>query len=80
MKRLAVLNDVPQILITDQALHIAESLVGLGIVPAKAAEDALHITVPTVSDVDYLLLTWNCRHIANPKRQRCIAEHLEQIG
>jgi hypothetical protein len=29
--------------------------------------------------VDYLL-TWNCRHIANPEIQRSIAEHLELIG
>jgi len=79
VKRLTVLNDVPLLLITDQALHIAESLVGLGIVPAKAAEDALHIAIATVSGVDYLL-TWNCRHIANPEIQRCIAEYLEQIG
>ena len=79
VKRLAVLNDVPLLLITEQALHIAESLVGLGIVPAKAAEDALHIAVATVSGVDYLL-TWNCRHIANPEIQRGIAEYLEQIG
>ena len=47
---------------------------GLGIVPVKAAEDALHIAVATVSGVDYPL-TWNCRHIANPEIQSCIAEH-----
>ena len=79
VKRLAVLKDVPLLLITEQALHVAESLVGHGIVPAKAAEDALHIAVATVSGVDYLL-TWNCRHIANPEMQRCIADHLEPIG
>jgi hypothetical protein len=33
----------------------------------------------TVSGMDYLL-TWNCRHIANPEMRRCIAEYLEQIG
>lgn len=78
-KRLAVLDDVPLLLITEHALHIAESLVERGIVPAKAAEDALHIAVATVNGVDYLL-TWNCRHIANPEMQRGIAEYLEQLG
>ena len=43
-KRLTVLNDVPLILITEQALDIANSLVAKGIIPAKAAEDALHIS------------------------------------
>ena len=78
-RRLAALSDVPLLLITEQALHIAESLVERGIVPTKAAEDALHIAVATVNGVDYLL-TWNCRHIANPEIQRGIAEYLEQLG
>ena len=78
-KRLTVLNDVPLILITEQALDIANSLVAKGIIPAKAAEDALHIAIATVNGVDYLL-TWNCRHIANTEIQRGIAAHLEDIG
>lgn len=78
-QRLAVLNDAPLLLITEQALNIAESLVMQGIVPSKAVEDALHIAVATVNNVDYLL-TWNCRHIANPEIQRGIAAYLEQVG
>jgi len=78
-KRLTVLNDVPLILITEQALDIANSLIAKGIIPAKAAEDALHIAIATVNGVDYLL-TWNCRHIANPEIQRGIAAHLDDIG
>ena len=78
-KRLTVLNDVPLILITEQALDIANSLVEKGIIPTKAAEDAFHIAIATVNGVDYLL-TWNCRHIANPEIQRGIAAHLEEIG
>ena len=73
------MKDVPLLLITEQALLIAESLVQHGIVPTKAAEDALHIAVATVNGVDYLL-TWNCRHIANPEMQRGIAEYLDQSG
>lgn len=78
-KRLAALSDVPLILITEQMLHIASALVEKGIVPAKAAEDALHIAIATVNSVDYLL-TWNCRHIANPEIQRGIAAYLDEIG
>lgn len=32
--------------------------------PAKAADDALHIALATVHGMQYLL-TWNCAHIAN---------------
>ena len=78
-RRLGIVADMPLLLINERALHIAEALVGQGIVPAKAAEDALHIAVATIHGVDYLL-TWNCRHIANPEIQRNIAAYLEQIS
>jgi hypothetical protein len=45
-KRLAVLNDVPLLLITEQALNIAEALVGQGILPPKAVEEALTLRSP----------------------------------
>lgn len=78
-KRLEMLTDVPMLLINEQALSIAEGLVAQGIIPPKATEDALHIAIATVYNVDYLL-TWNCRHIANPAIQRSIAAYLEPMG
>ena len=65
--------------INDQASEIAESLLALSIVPKKAAEDALHVAIATAHGMDFLL-TWNCRHIANPIIQAQIATHLESIG
>jgi hypothetical protein len=32
--------------------------------PAKAADDALHVAIAAAQGMNYLL-TWNCRHIAN---------------
>jgi predicted nucleic acid-binding protein len=78
-KRLAIVRNVPLLTITEQAVDIAEALVTERIVPAKAAEDALHIAIATINRVDYLL-TWNCKHIANPEIQRNIARHLEKAG
>lgn len=78
-KRLSVVSDIPLLTITEQAIDIAEALVNNKIVPKKAAEDALHIAIATVNSVDYLL-TWNCKHIANPEIQRNIAGYLDSIG
>jgi hypothetical protein len=78
-KRLAILADIPLLLLDERAINIAMALVSNEIVPAKAAEDALHIAIATVYGVDYLL-TWNCRHIANPEIQRGISRFLEQQG
>ena len=60
-------------------IRLAEALIAQGIIPAKAIEDALHIAVSTLHHVDFLL-TWNCRHIANPVIQEKIAVYLEQLG
>ena len=45
----------------------------------SAFTHAMHISIATVHFVDYLL-TWNCRHIANPEIQARIAEHFQQQG
>lgn len=78
-KRLDVVRNLPLLLITDQAIKIAEALINEKIVPLKAIEDALHIAIATAHGMDYLV-TWNCRHIANPEIQRGIAFYLENIG
>lgn len=48
----------------DRARVLAHTLVSPGAIPAKAADDALHIALCAVHAVPYLL-TWNFRHIAN---------------
>lgn len=78
-RRLEVVRNLPLLLITDQAIKIAEALIKQRLVPLKAIEDALHIAIATAHGVDYLV-TWNCRHIANPEIQRGIASYLEKIG
>lgn len=79
LRRLDSVRAFPSLAINDQAIEIAESLLLLGIVPKKAAEDALHVAIATAHGMDFLL-TWNCRHIANPVIQARIAAHLESIG
>ncbi|WP_295405483.1 type II toxin-antitoxin system VapC family toxin [uncultured Thiocystis sp.] len=77
-RRMAVIEDLPLLRVTTHAVEIAKALVSREIIPQKAAEDALHIAIATVHAVDFLL-TWNCKHIANPEIQRQIALYLEEI-
>ncbi len=78
-RRMTAIEDIPLLRVTTDAVEIAKSLVSDGIIPQKAAEDALHIAIATVHTVDFLL-TWNCKHIANPEIQRRIALHLDAMG
>lgn len=64
-ERLAYLEGIPLLQIADEVPSLAESLV-IGVpLPEKAAMDALHISVAAINNIQYLM-TWNCKHIANP--------------
>ncbi|WP_339137631.1 MAG: type II toxin-antitoxin system VapC family toxin [Candidatus Electrothrix sp. GW3-4] len=70
-RRLDLLRDIPFIAVTEEALDFADKLIQSGAVPQKAAQDALHIAVCCVNNVDFLL-TWNCKHIANAEKRESI--------
>lgn len=63
-ERLKVLQLMLVLETTTDALELAKELLQAGALPAKAANDALHIAIATTKAVPYLL-TWNCRHLAN---------------
>lgn len=63
-KRLAALEPIELLEVTEEALSLAKELVEKGPLPQKAAEDAIHIAAAVIHGMDYLL-TWNCSHLAN---------------
>lgn len=63
-ERLSVLQPMTVLETTTAALELAKELIQAGALPAKAADDALHIAVAATHVIPYLL-TWNCRHLAN---------------
>ncbi len=78
-RRLDVIEQIPLLELTEEALVLAHSLVESGPLPAKASEDALHIAVATVHGMDFLL-TWNCKHIANAEMRNLITEICRSQG
>jgi len=73
-KRLAAIEGLPLLRVTTEAIEISKALVARDIIPSKAVEDVLHISIATVHAMDFLL-TWNCKHIANPEIQKRIASY-----
>jgi hypothetical protein len=59
-----VLSGIPVLNLGPEVLELANRLLRVRAVPARAIVDAVHIAVAAVNQVDYLL-TWNCTHIAN---------------
>ncbi|MBI5526000.1 MAG: type II toxin-antitoxin system VapC family toxin [Deltaproteobacteria bacterium] len=63
-RRMAALEGISLLDVTDDAIMLAEKLVAGGGMPSKARVDALHVAAAASHGMDYFL-TWNCQHIAN---------------
>ncbi len=65
--------------VTEEATALAESIVEAGLMPRKAAADTLHVALATAHELD-ILLTWNCRHLANAELVGDVARHVRSQG
>ncbi len=63
-KRLTCLAGIPILELTDSAIDLSKRLLFEKALPQNSTDDALHIAMASVHNIDYLL-TWNCRHIDN---------------
>ena len=63
-RRLELIAGLMVLDLTDVAESLAGQILQSGLLPARADSDAAHIALATVHRMD-ILLTWNCRHIAN---------------
>ncbi len=78
-KRLELLRGIPILKLTHDVGEIAKELLARQIIPTKASDDAIHIAVASVHEVDYLL-TWSCKHLANPKIWWRVSEVVSEFG
>jgi hypothetical protein len=70
-KRLAALEGLPRLRATPEVDTLVARLLNDEIIPAAAAPDAVHLALAARHRMDFLL-TWNCRHIHNPRLERRI--------
>jgi hypothetical protein len=73
-RRIVFLQDIPQLPVVSEIEPLAEDLVRLLRLPAKAVMDASHLAICILHQMDYLL-TWNCTHLANPVLQKELVEY-----
>ena len=59
--------------------RMADEIMARGILPPKAAVDALHIASVAHHRIQYLL-TWNCKHIANARILPRVHQVLVDLG
>jgi predicted nucleic acid-binding protein len=78
-ERVEALKDLSLLEVTLEASILARQLVAGSAIPAKAAQDALHLGVAVTNGVAYLV-TWNCRHLANAVLRTKVEEACRAAG
>ena len=78
-QRLKLLHGVPLLEPSAPANDLGREILRSGLLPVSADGDAAHIAIATVHGMD-ILLTWNCRHIANVAIQQRLRRLAEQSG
>ena len=77
--RLDAVAEIEQLASDIQSERLAEKLVGGGRLPKKAMMDAMHVAIAAINSIP-LLLTWNCKHLANPFIQEKVVQTCEAEG
>ena len=61
--------NIQELLLDEASRQLAIKYIKEGIIPAKYQDDALHIAIASVNEMD-LLLSWNFQHIVKLKTKR----------
>jgi hypothetical protein len=69
--RLAALEGFAVLEATQSAAELVDMLIADGALPGAARDDAAHVAIAAVHNMDYLV-TWNCRHIDNAEAKPLI--------
>ena len=78
-QRLNLLQSLKLLELTEEVFELSQAFLNQSNLPQKASNDALHMALATVYNLDYLL-TWNCKHMANAQIQRKLAQISSDLG
>lgn len=71
VKALEFISPIPKLPIENEIRQIVSIYIQNQLMPQDPIGDALHLAIASYHKCDYLL-TWNCKHIANPNKFRQI--------
>jgi predicted nucleic acid-binding protein len=74
-QRVRLIDGLELLEITSEVRDVARMYVERLVMPQDAAGDALHLALASFYGVD-VLLTWNCKHLANPNK----FDHIHKIN
>jgi hypothetical protein len=79
MRRLVICQPLPRLTVGADCEALADRIIKTGAVPPTEQEDAMHIALATLAQVDYIA-TWNFAHMVSPEAKYRLQKHIEQLG
>jgi hypothetical protein len=76
---LMLIEPLDQLFFTPEVEETMEFYFKHHLMPSEALGDAAHLALASVFQCD-MLVTWNCRHLANPNKARHIAHVNSLLG
>lgn len=70
-----MIMELQMLSVSDEILEIADEYKKRHLMPKEVSGDALHLATASYYGCQYLL-TWNCKHLANTKKQ----EHIRHVN
>ena len=64
---LTLVVDIPRVRFANEIRDIVNAYTTRNLMPQNPVGDALHLALASYHKCDYLL-TWNCKHLANPNK------------
>lgn len=78
-RRIELVQQLRSLDSTDETEELSSRILARTGLPARARTDATHIAIAATHGIDYLL-TWNCKHMANPHVIPKVIETCEDAG
>jgi len=78
-RRIELISDLNLLEVSDDVMEIATIYIDRLVMPRGGAGDALHLSLASFYSLD-VLLTWNCKHLANPNKFGHIHQVNDELG
>ncbi len=78
-QRIALISDLNLLEVSHEVVDIATIYIDRLVMPRGGAGDALHLALASYYSLD-VLLTWNCKHLANPNKFGHIDRVNDELG
>ena len=78
-QRIELISALELLEVSDDVMEIATIYIDRLVMPRDAAGDALHLAIASFYSLD-VLLTWNCKHLANPNKFGHIDQVNDELG